>query len=262
MHPHPNLPPLKGEGKEGEWWVPSVFTEVGTPRERCGWERVGGGMGFRIREDNGWGRGMEDGGLGGVAGGGWDGFPHPSSREQRGAARKCLVGQGVRRNNGWRDGSPHPRGQGRGVGSPTLHGGELSVGGHGRVHPHPNLPPLKGEGKEGEGWVPSVFTEVGTPRERCGSERVGGGMGFRIRFHGGRLSAGGRGWVPASARTRGGGWVPASVFTGAGSSGEQRRWGRGFPHPSSWGQVLRGGTGVGSRIREDNGWGRGRKDGG
>ena len=55
---------------------------------------------------------------------------------------------------------------------------------------------------------------------------------------------------------------PHPSSRGAGSSGEQRRWGRGFPHPSSWGQVLRGGTGMGPRIREDNGWGRGRKDGG
>ena len=68
-------------------------------------------------------------------------------------------------------------------------------------------------------------------------------MGSRIRLHGGKLCAGGRGWVPASARTtevgmgsrirfhggrlfvrkqrrRGWGWVPASVFTGAGSRWE------------------------------------------
>ena len=100
----------------------------------------------------------------------------------------------------------------------------------------------------------------------------------------------GEGWVPASAGTTGGdgsphprgqrvGWVHASArITG----------GDGFPHPSSWGQALRGNNalllhqsprlgdgsphprghrggwvhasartmrGMGSHIREDNGWG-------
>ena len=59
-------------------------------------------------------------------------------------------------------------------------------------------------------------------------------MDSRIRLHEGRRFVGGRGWVPAS------------VF-------EDNGWGRGFPHPSSWGQALRGGTGMGPRIREDNG---------
>ena len=117
-----------------------------------------------------------------------------------------------------------------------------------------------------------------------------GGAGSRIRLHGGRFSAGGRGWVPASAEKtdggeggrmvdrmalrvgdgmgpriredNGGGWVSASVFTRASSSRGDgdgfphprgQRGGDGFPHPSSRGQALRGGTGMGPRIREDNG---------
>ena len=52
------------------------------------------------------------------------------------------------------------------------------------------------------------------------------------------------------------------VFTGGRLSVGTTEAGVGFPHPSSWGQVLRGGTGMGPRIREDNGWGRGREDGG
>ena len=60
------------------------------------------------------------------------------------------------------------------------------------------------------------------------------------------------------------GWIPASVFTGAGFSAGGRGWvpasarttgGGGFPLPSSRGQALCGGTGMGPRIREDNGWG-------
>ena len=75
--------------------------------------RLGGGMGSRIREDNGWGRGRKDGGLGGVAGGGWDGFPHPSSWGQvlRGGTgmgprirEDNGVGEGGRMMGGWRCG--------------------------------------------------------------------------------------------------------------------------------------------------------------
>ena len=60
----------------------------------------------------------------------------------------------------------------------------------------------------------------------------GTGMGPRIRrVHEGRLSAGGRGWVPAAARTTGGGGRPL-------------------------GASLRGAEeGMGPRIREDNGSG-------
>ena len=67
----------------------------------------------------------------------------------------------------------------------------------------------------------------------------------------GQALCGGRGWVPASARTMGGGagksagswderWIVVPVFLGAGA--------------------VRG-TGMGSRIREDNGRGRGSSGG-
>ena len=96
-----------------------------------------------------------------------------------------------------------------------------------------------GCGDDGWGWIPaSVFTGAGSLRgDGDGSPHPRGqreGVDSRFRRHGGRLSAGGRGWVPASARTTGGG---------------------GFPLPSSRGQALCGGTGIGPRIREDNGWG-------
>ena len=83
-----------------------------------------------------------------------------------------------------------------------------------------------------------------------------------------RMTCGGceGGWVPAYARTTGGGWVPASVFTGEGcprGKGDGspytrgQRVGGGFPLPSSRGRAVRGGRGMGPRIREDNGWGVG-----
>ena len=150
----------------------------------------------------------------------------------------------------------------------------------------------------GWGWIPaSVVTGVGSPRgDGDGSPHTRGqrvGVDSRFRRHGDRLPAGGRGWVPASARTTGGGgfplpssrgqapcggtgmgpriredngwgWIPASVVTGAGFL---RGDGDGSPHPRGqrvgmdsrfrlhWGQALRGGTGIGPRIREDNGGG-------
>ena len=146
------------------------------------------------------------------------------------------------------------------------------------------FPPAKGgwvpAGKEGEGWVPSVFTEVGTPRERCGWEREGM-----------------EGWVPASARTTDGGGGGSPTLHGgealggrtreggggwwAGRRGIRLHWGQaggdgdGSPHTRGqrmgereegggvgWVALRVGGGGMGSRIREDNGWGRGRKDGG
>ena len=54
--------PLQGEVKEGEGWVPSVFTEVGTPRERWGWVPA------YARTTDG-GEGGRGGWAGGVAGG-------------------------------------------------------------------------------------------------------------------------------------------------------------------------------------------------
>ena len=126
-------------------------------------------------------------------------------------------------------------------------------------------PPLRRGRKDGGrwGWVPASARTTGgdgfplpsslgagfargdgdgSPHPR--GQRVGVDSRFREDngwgwipasvFTGGRLCAGGRGWVPASARTTGGG---------------------GFPLPSSLGQAFCGGTGMGPRIREDNGWG-------
>ena len=174
--------------------------------------------GVRIREDNGWGRGRKDDGLGGVAGGGWDGFPHPSSREQRGAARVGNAWWG-RGSAGTTDGGMDPRiredkGEGwvpplftgRALGGRTTEEGE----GEGRF---PNRP--YGEEKGGRagwrcgwgvGWVPaSVFTGTGSSR---GQRRRGRGKGGSRTAPTERRKEGGLGGVA------GGGWD-------------------GFPHPSS-----------------------------
>ena len=103
----------------------------------------------------------------------------------------------------------------------------------------------------GGGWVPaSVITGEGCPRGKGdgihASARTTGGWVPDYRHLESRLSVGGWGWVPASARTTGGGWVPASVFARAGSL-----WGDGdgSPPPAF--------AGAGSR-REDNGRAGGR----
>ena len=129
-------------------------------------------------------------------------------------------------------GSTHPRGQRVGGGFPLPSArGRFSAGGRGWVPAYART--------TGGGWVPaSVFAGAGLS--------VQGGWGWVPAYA--RLSAGEGGWVPAYARTTGGrGWVPASART--------REGGRGFPLPSLRGRVLRGGTGMGPRIREDNGVG-------
>ena len=97
-------------------------------------------------------------------------------------------------------------------------------------------------------------------------------MGSRTRLHESRIFAGGWGWVPAFARTTGGGedQFPPTVFARVGSPRDDGD-GDGSPPPqgqregermnsrlpSSRGQVLRGMMGMGPRLREDNGRGRG-----
>ena len=147
-----------------------------------------------------------------------NGFSHPSSRGQALRGNNALL---LHQSPRLGDGSPHPRGQRVGMGP--------------RIR-------VDNEG----GWVPaSVFMGAGSPR--------GDGDGFRIRvdneggwvpasvLHGGRFSAGGRGWVPHLPRG-------------------QRAGGDGSPHPR--GQRVGMGSasarttrGMGPRIREDNAWG-------
>ena len=209
----------------GWGWIPaSVVTGTGSLREDGDWSphprgqrvgmdsrfrlhwgkalRGGTGIGPRIREDNGWG---------------WI----PAS---------VVTGTGFLRGDG--DGSPHPRGQRVGVDSRfRRHWGQALRGGTGMG------PRIRED--NGWGWIPaSVVTGTGFLRgDGDGSPHPRGqwvGVDSRFRLHGDRLPAGGRGWVPAYARTTGGG---------------------GFPLPSSRGQASCGGTGMGPRIREDNGWG-------
>ena len=88
---------------------------------------------------------------------------------------------------------------------PRFHGGRLSAGGMG---------PRIREDNEGKGnKIPRL--RCAALGMTCGLGRMSAGMDSRPRFHGGRLSAGatevgarghvgggGRGWVPACARTR------------------------------------------------------------
>ena len=147
----------------------------------------------------------------------------PRIREDNGwgwIPASVFTGTGSLREDG--DGSPHPRGQRVGVDSRfRLHGAGF----------------LRGDGD-------------GSPHPR--GQRVG--VDSRFRLHGAGSAAGGRGWVPASARTTGGG---GSVFTGGRLL--RRGWvpasARTFPLPSSRGRLPRGDGDGSSRIREDNGWG-------
>ena len=96
---------------------------------------------------------------------------------------------------------------------------------------------------KGEGWVPPLFTGASSRWEDTG------GCTPILTFppEGGRERRG----VVGSLRFYGGGHSAGTMWIGEGGGRD------GFPHPSSWGQVLRGGTGMGPRIREDNGGGGG-----
>ena len=132
------------------------------------------------------------------------------------------MGPRIRRDNGWGMGlHPSAKATGRGGMGPRIRGDNEGDG-----FPHPR-------GQRG-GWVHAY------------ARTTGGG------------------WVHPSAKAtgRGGGWVCTPILTFPPQGGrEGEGWvhafaritgGDGFPHPSSWGQVLRGGTGMGPRIREDN----------
>ena len=175
--------------------------------------------------------------------------------------RLCLHGGQALRRYSRGDGSTRPRG----------HGGE-------RLHPHPSLPPSRGKEKE-RGWFP---VPVFTGGRLCAS--IDEGMGPRVREDksgdgfpslssrgSGSAPAFTRGWVPASARTRGGkdftpilafppprgkekerGWFPVSVF-----KGEGKREGM-VPRLCLHEVRLCAGIheGMGPRVREDTGGGR------
>ena len=174
-------------------WVPASGRTTGgdgfVPASSRGWAlcgRMGTGMGPRMREDNG-----------------------------RGWILACVFAGG-----GYGDGSPHARGQRKGVDSSLrLCGGGTGMGprmrednGEGmdsslRLHGGGLFAGMMGVSWEG-GWVPAFARTT---------------------------EAGVRGWVPACARTTGEGWILACVFAGVGP--------------------VREGTGMGPRMREDNGRG-------
>ena len=212
--------------------------------------RGGTGIGPRIREDNGWGwilasvfTGTGAGGRGWVpasarttrtTGGG--GFPLPSSRGQAFCGGTGM-GPRIREDNG-----------GGWIPAPVFTGGRLPAGGRGWVPASARttggggfpLPSSRGQafcggtgGRGDDGWAREGLNS--SPTRRDGRRMTRGGKGGSRTAPTERQEGwGGRGWVPASARTMGGG---------------------GFPLPSSLGQALCGKTGMGPRIREDNGWG-------
>ena len=182
-----------------------------------------------------------------------------------------------------RDGSPHPRGHGRGMGSrPRLHGGQaLGRDGNNGGGGIRGWVPASARTREGE-WVPALVFTGG--RLSVGTTEAGAGMGPRIRedtgggfpvFTGGRLwrEQRRRGLGDGSPHPRGHGRGGVPHVSGVGSPWEQRSRGHGdgSPHPrghgrgdgfppsssrgvgSSWEQRRRGGMGMGPRIREDTG---------
>ena len=231
--PHPRKKRV-GEREEG-WWGWGGGDGFPHPFSRGQVLRGGTGMGPRIREDNGGGvpgereggrmvdwmalRGGALRGNNGGGGGGGDGFPHPFSRGQvlRGGTG---MGPRIREDNGGRlFAGTTEAGSRVGMGSRIrLHGGGLSVGGHGRVHPHPNLPPEGG--RERRGMVGSLRFYGGghSAGTMWMGERGGRFANRRLRERqGGRVVCGqgwgrdgvaayaGVGWVPAYARTTDGG---------------------------------------------------------
>ena len=210
--------PPEGGRERGGGGVPSVFTEVGTPRERCGWEREGEGMGSRIRLQRG-GR-ARTGWRGWRCGWGVGWVPHPSSRGKLSAGNGSWWGRGSARR--WR----------RGIPASVFMGAGSRWGDGGGCTPILTFPPEGGgKGKKGEG---------------------GRGFPHSLRFYGGGIREDNAGRMMWRERVGGGGWVPAYArTTDGGEGGRMVGW-----------VALRLGGGMGSRIREDNGWGRGRKDGG
>ena len=152
------------------------------------------------------------------------------------------------------DGSPHPRGQRM---------GRRWISASGLQCPGQGLRGNNGWGREDGRWGKGMGPRI---REDNGW----GGDGFPPGLHGGALRGNREcaGMTGGGARTGGGGrgWVPASART---TDGE----GMDFRPPSSRGQALRRncgggsgndgwgredgrwGKGMGPRIREDNGWG-------
>ena len=215
---------------------------------------MGTGMGPRLREDNGRGAGMNSrllssrgqdlrGGMGWVpafartTGGGEDGFPHPSLREQdlRGGMGTGM-GPRLREDNG--------RGRGWVPAPVSTRAGSSRDDGDGD-----GSPPSRGQ-REGRGdeFPPTVFARAGSPRDDGGAR--GGEDEFPPVFARGIFA----GW----------GWVPAWRGGDAPSRGQREGERMNSRLLSSRGQVLRGmmGTGMGPRLREDNGRGRGVRGGG
>ena len=100
-----------------------------------------------------------------------------------------------------------------------------------------------GDGGDGRPRGSPLPVLVGVRRDGSPHPRGHGRDGFSPPSSRGQAVRGGRGWVPASARTTGGEWVAVFVFAGAGC---ERGDGDGFPSASSRGQAVSGGEGDGS----------------
>ena len=177
---------------------------------------------------------------------GWRGWVPASGRTTGGGGFLPASSWGQALRGGYGDGSPHARGQREGVDSCLrLHGGRLFAGGTG-------MGPRMRE-DNGRGWILAcVFMGAGSSRGVRGwvpaCARTMGGDGFLLAsLRGWDLCGGVRGWVPACASTTGGGWVPACARTTVG----------GWILACVFMGVgpVREGTGMGPRMREENGWG-------
>ena len=263
-----------GEGREG--WVPACArTRIGERREQReggagtagGWGVFMGemvargveGMGPRIREETGGGRGGFHGGDGSRGGGFWamgcwqwgEGAglkPAPTTTDWGKGGRGTGAHEGrpyggrEESGGGWvpafartrrgRDGSPHSRGHG--LGSVGNNGRGARGGGRGfRVR----------AGREGRGMGPRIREETGGGRGNGGGLGVMGGMvtrgGMGCRVRAGREETGG-------GRGNGGGLGVEGVFMG----GMVTRGGMGFRVRAG-----REGRGMGFRVREETGGG-------
>ena len=156
------------------------------------------------------------------------------------------IGPRIREDNGWGGGFLHPSSRGQALCGGTGMGPRIRE-------------------DNGWGWIPaSVFTGTGSLREQRVGVGMTGGGGFLHPSSRGQAFCGETGMGPRIREDNGWGWIPASVFTGGRLCAGGRGWvpasarttgGSGFSLPSSLGQASCGGTGMGSRIREDNGWG-------
>ena len=182
LHPHPNLPPSRGEGRGRD----------GSPHARGQWEGVGDGMGLHPHPNLPPSRGKGGGGMGVTWGGDDIGL-------ERAVRELPLRGASARGRAGWQRDSSTPlrcvqndMWEGR-DGSPAC---ARTTGGGGR-------PPLR-RGRMGVTWGWGMTSEWNGRF----ANRPFEGASARVR----------EGWVPAFARTTGGGILHHNLYPEQGMS--------------------------------------------